>query len=233
MALTINTQSKYTAEKLLIRLQRQGGLNVSIIRVGQLSWVTLLSPSTSVDLHSFGSGASTNGSWSAAEYMPIIFKTSHTLDLFPSDLRVSKASLNLRNCSSWCEQSVRWLPVDIAAKAIAIQAFRDNGPLEYFNVDNLSPTEWADITKMVSHLLQNSLRPIPMKMWLREAESKFGDCPATRLAPFLLDLAESRTDVYLDLAKSTALCPALAHGAVTLNLLSSYLTNLGIPISDA
>lgn len=127
---------------------------------------------------------------------------------------------------------MRWLPVDVAAKAIAIQAFHDNGSLEYFNVDNSFTTEWTYITKMVSRLLQNSLRPVPMKIWLREAESKFGDCTATRLAPFLLDLAESRADAYLDLAKSTALCPELAHGPVSLNLLSSYLTSLGIPISD-
>ena len=73
-----------------------------------------------------------------------------------------------------------------------------------------------------------------MQAWLQVVESKFGDAtPASRLAPFLLDLAEQRTEPYLDLTKSKALCPDLEFGAVSQELLSTYLVGLGIPVSDA
>ncbi|KAF7972023.1 hypothetical protein HWV62_19235 [Athelia sp. TMB] len=195
-------QSKYAAEKLLIALQKQGGLNVSIIRAGQLS------------------GASTNGAWAASEYMPVIFKTSHALELFPSDLR-----------------PVRWLPVDLAAQAVAAQAFAYNGRLEYFNLAGAAATPWGAVTALVLRLLQHAVRPVPMRAWLAAARAQLGaDCPAMRLAPFLAGLAEGAgggEDAVLDVARSARLCPALACGPVTLELLAAYLAGLGIPVSDA
>lgn len=85
---------------------------------------------------------------------------------------------------------------------------------------------------MISRMLQNSLRPVSMTTWLQQAETKLGDGLATRLAPFLLDLAEKRPDSYLDVTKSRALCPELAYGPVTFKLLSKYLSSLGISVSD-
>ena len=127
---------------------------------------------------------------------------------------------------------MRWLPVDIAAKAVAAQAFAYNGRLEFFNVDNAAATPWADVTAMVLHLLQNAVRPVPMRAWLEAAQATLGDCPATRLAPFLAGLAGG-ADAALDVARSARLCPELAYGPVTLELVAAYLAGLGIPVSDA
>lgn len=65
-------QSKFIAERILAKVSQETGLNVTIVRAGQLS------------------GSTTTGYWNPKEYFPAMLATSLALGQIPSHLPVCK-----------------------------------------------------------------------------------------------------------------------------------------------
>ncbi|EGN94747.1 hypothetical protein SERLA73DRAFT_187804, partial [Serpula lacrymans var. lacrymans S7.3] len=60
-------EAKYVAERIIDEACHRSGLNATVIRAGQLS------------------GSTVNGFWTPSEYIPILFTSSHKLNLVPNE----------------------------------------------------------------------------------------------------------------------------------------------------
>jgi len=141
--------------------------------------------------------------------MPILFRSCLGLGFVPKDL-----------------PSVRWIPVDVAARVLLKQTFnsKENGRLEYFHVENSTATPWLTIAEGVSKYSGGKLPLISMGEWIgkikelgiKEAER----IPAVSLVEFFEELEES---VGLNVAKTLEIAAEVDYGLVMPSLITRYL----------
>ncbi|KAF8512516.1 hypothetical protein JB92DRAFT_3096781 [Gautieria morchelliformis] len=159
------------------------------------------------------SGMTTNGAWSSSEHVPILFKSSVALGMVPVDLPIL--------------QPVRWVPTDIAASVIIKEAFQDDTPLQYFAVENPTPTPWSTIVGALSSESPKPLKHVSMAAWVEYIHKSNPDpetVPAVRLLEFYQGMTGGeRSPSILGWAKSVRAAPELAVGRLDENLVAKYV----------
>ncbi|KAF8508271.1 male sterility protein-domain-containing protein, partial [Gautieria morchelliformis] len=156
------------------------------------------------------SGMTTNGAWSSSEHVPILFKSSVALGMVPVDL-----------------PPVRWVPTDIAASVIIKQAFQDDTPLQYFAVENPTPTPWSTIVSALSSESPKPLQHVSMAAWVEYIQKSSPDpetVPAVRLLEFYQGITGGEhSPSILGWEKSIRVAPELAVGKLDADLVAKYV----------
>ncbi|KAF8525682.1 male sterility protein-domain-containing protein [Gautieria morchelliformis] len=156
------------------------------------------------------SGTTTNGAWSSSEHVPILFKSSVALGMVPVDL-----------------PPVRWVPTDIAASVIIKEAFQDDTPLQYFAVENPTPTPWATIIGALSSESSKPLKHVSMAAWVEYIQKSNPDpetVPALRLLEFYQGITDGKhSPSILAWEKSIRVAPELAVGRLDADLVAKYV----------
>ncbi|KAF8492941.1 male sterility protein-domain-containing protein [Gautieria morchelliformis] len=156
------------------------------------------------------SGMTTNGAWSSSEHVPILFKSSVALGMVPVDL-----------------PPVRWVPTDIAASVIIKEAFQDDTPLQYFAVENPTPTPWSTIVSALSSESPKPLQHVSMAAWVEYIQKSNPDpetVPAVRLLEFYQGMTGGEhSPSILGWEKSIRVAPELAVGKLDADLVAKYV----------
>jgi hypothetical protein len=175
-------QSKWAAESILNNLaQRNSGISVSILRVGQLS------------------GSTTTGIWNSKEAWPLMIHAS--LNIVGKEDRASYGSrrtsevstppllIVLPDMASTTEPPLDWLPVDIAAKEILgymkLEGKTDMRVLQVSNDGSASPT-WTEAQSWILAWAKGrGLRStvVSPDCWLRGIEGSSVEHQAKALVP--------------------------------------------------
>ncbi|ROV98462.1 hypothetical protein VPNG_08540 [Cytospora leucostoma] len=158
-------ESKAVAEHLLAEAAQKSGIDVSILRVGQIA-----GPATP------GNGAK----WTETEWFPLMTKTAKSTRKIPDGQALG---------------DVDWIPVDLLSSIIwelstvshrAGDEKNDLGSLQIFHLVNPEPRSWADILPVVKAGLGGvgPWEEMSMKDWTSELENTdFNDKDAVESRP--------------------------------------------------
>ena len=119
-------QSKLVAERLLCKSAREWGLVGSVLRVGQLAGPV--------------EHGHTHGHWPTSEWVPSLIRSSLHLGVLPDTLGTLSG--------------VDWIPVDLAARAIAELTMatvhrQKHGQTQFYHVVNPGQRQWAEFTPTI------------------------------------------------------------------------------------
>lgn len=146
------SESKAVAEHLLAAAAEQSGIDISILRVGQIAGPVLP-----------GNGAK----WNATEWFPIMLRTAKTTKMIPD-----AHSLGL----------IDWIPVDLlssviwelsSASKLTIDKENKAGLLQICHLVNPVRTQWAELLAAVKAALgsNGSLKDVSMADWVSMLET--------------------------------------------------------------
>ncbi|KAA1477658.1 acetyl-CoA synthetase-like protein [Dentipellis sp. KUC8613] len=126
------------------------------------------------------SGDSKDGRWTQTEYIPILFRSCLMMRAVPEGLA-----------------DVRWLPVDIAARALCeiVAAPRDANAypaLAFYNLQNALTTPWLQVVHAVKEY-DARIQPVGADEWLRLAEQG-ANVPAAKLLEFYENIFRTGTE---------------------------------------
>ena len=135
-------ESKYVAEWLCQYASSTLNIRSSVLRVGQIAG--------SVEADSFKTA------WNDREWIPIMLKTSKSLQKIPYDLPL-----------------VDWLPVDVVANIIH-DIVRSQTSVQHecnnFNVVNPHTIEFGDLLPSIQPALKADLQEIDLQIWIQQLE---------------------------------------------------------------
>ena len=198
-------ESKHVASCILARAARRWGLDVTLIRAGQLA----------------GPKEGT-GVWGRHGELlckvPTIFcryraprLTEKLTEWFPSLVATSKSLGKIPSSLDGRHGTVDWVPVDIAAQAVLELALsrpsHKQGEVACFNLVNPRPVPWSDLVSAVREFYVSSgrvMETVDMEDWVRHLQevgaSKEGSedveqYPALRLLDFFQGLANGEQGV--------------------------------------
>lgn len=145
------SESKAVAEHLLAAAAEQSGLNVSILRVGQIAGPVL---------------PENGAKWNETEWFPIMLKTVKTTKKIPDALSLGE---------------IDWIPIDLLSSAIwelssasmsTVDKENHAGRLQICHLVNPRRTPWADLLVAVKAELGNNgpVDEVSMEDWISELE---------------------------------------------------------------
>lgn len=145
------SESKAVAEHILAAAAEKSGIDVSILRVGQIAGPVLP-----------GNGAR----WNETEWFPIMLKTAKTMKKIPDGHALG---------------DVDWIPVDLLSSVIwelssASKSYIDRGQnagfLQIFHLVNPARRPWAEMLSAIKAGLEGSepLQDVSMSDWISELE---------------------------------------------------------------
>ncbi|OKL57117.1 hypothetical protein UA08_07501 [Talaromyces atroroseus] len=128
------SESKYIAERLLAHAASKHNLEVKILRLGIIA------------------GAfRSNGRWNSADWIPALILGSKVLGVLPESLSGNEIE---------SEDIIDWVPIDVAADAIAELSLGDftdpNHSVNVFHILNPHQTTWKALLPSITASLQNS-----------------------------------------------------------------------------
>ncbi|KAK4497666.1 hypothetical protein PRZ48_010319 [Zasmidium cellare] len=186
-------QSKLVAERLLSHAAREVDLPASVVRVGQLGGPVL--------------HGDARGKWTEKEWLPSLIRSSITLRALPENLGPV--------------EDIDWVPVDIAAVALAELAFNlvqtaqnPKTGANFFHLVNPSCTQWTKLVPSMTSMIPTDVRLVGFVEWvtiLKESVNTAGGFqgvdegvnPAAKLIDFFDNLQDRA--IRFPKAKSTLL----------------------------
>lgn len=208
--------SKWIAERLFYLAHKKYGVDVGILRVGQIA----------------GPVGTTKGAWNRTEWFPAFLTTCKSLGLLPDRLEVFDA--------------IDWLPVNVLADVVIDLVNRglDNQASLVYNLVNPSTTTWGALCPGVQHDLSRAtgkeLRIVSYSEWLQALEGvestittadALQEYPAAKLIDFFrgLDGNHSGYELCTDHAQQNS--PTLNKcGPVTQEWMSLWLKQLDLGV---
>ncbi|PQE06777.1 nrps-like enzyme protein [Rutstroemia sp. NJR-2017a BBW] len=181
-------QSKYVAERILAKFAKQAGLNVTILRLGQIA-----GPVTGTD-----DTSSLSSTWNEQEWFPSVMKTSGHLGCVPSDL-----------------EPVDWIPVNLIAPGISDIVSHDianvTTTLQVYNIVNPNPVPWSEFSPMVHEMMSPTCKTASLEQWVKELESKpaedqvFEKYPALRIIDYIKAIGSQHRTIVAENMKKPSL----------------------------
>jgi len=169
-------QSKYVAERVLAKFAQHTGLNVTILRLGQIA-----GPVTDISTGEKSSSAK----WNEREWFPSVMKSSAHLGAIPSDL-----------------EPADWIPVNLMTRGIAELISHDvlgkaTSTLQVYNVVNPSQVSWSELVPTIQEILPSKCTIVPFATWIKDLRSKEAEPQAGEKYPALkiLDYLEATLSV--------------------------------------
>ncbi|KAF8501962.1 hypothetical protein BU17DRAFT_58804 [Hysterangium stoloniferum] len=154
------------------------------------------------------SGDNKCGVWNRNEHVPILIRSSVEIGMVPVDA-----------------PAVHWLPSDIAASAILRQTLESIKPLEYFHVDNPTPTPWLNVAQAIATYSPTPLQLVDFSRWLSRVGSDELDAervPAKRLLDFFQSLVHTHT-APLAYDRSAKVAPEILVGEINGALIKKFV----------
>jgi thioester reductase-like protein len=160
-------QSKHIAERILHEASETVGIQVTVVRLGQIA----------------GPSNTGVGTWNASDWLPQIVSTSKSLGVVPKSLGMA--------------DNVDWLPIDSLADVLVDLIHHDLKKPERFQVyhaTNPKPVSWASLLPAVCHRLGSDVQLVSYQQWLSILRNKGRQAedvkafPALRLMGWLQQL---------------------------------------------
>lgn len=141
-------ESKAVAEHMLAAAAEKSGVDVSVLRVGQIAGPVLP-----------GNGAK----WNETEWFPILLQTAKTIGKIPDAHALG---------------DIEWIPVDLLSSIIwelssaksAAEQDKAAGSLHIFHLVNPVRRPWAEMLSAIKAGLGGSLEEVPIVDWVSELE---------------------------------------------------------------
>lgn len=169
-------ESKAVAEHVLDAGAHSSGIDVCILRVGQISGPV---------------GPENGATWNETEWFPLLLKTAKTTGMIPDGQALG---------------SVDWVPIDVLASAVwdlatTTRADPGNGfaSSEVFHLVNPTPRPWDELLPAVHAglRLDSALQEVSMKEWVAELEKTalsdkdaVASKPAVKILEFFREVGE-------------------------------------------
>ncbi|KAH8127568.1 acetyl-CoA synthetase-like protein [Trichoderma asperelloides] len=160
-------QSKHVAERILYEASQTVGIQVTVVRLGQIAGPT-----------SAGVGA-----WNSLDWVPQIIYTSKSLGVVPKTLGMA--------------DDVDWVPIDRLPDVLVELIHHDLKKPERFQIyhaANPNPVSWGSLLPAICHRLGPDVELVSYQQWLIMLRNKGGHTedvktfPALRLMGWLQDL---------------------------------------------
>ncbi|KIK59187.1 hypothetical protein GYMLUDRAFT_44941 [Collybiopsis luxurians FD-317 M1] len=156
-------ESKYVTERILAR----SGLQATSFRIGQVA------------------GGEPNGAWATTDWLPILVKSSLTLNKLPD-----------------AHGFVSWVPMDAVTQALLDTVFLANAAPIAVNIVHPNPTSWSTVMQHIRQALirekglsPNAIPLIPIQQWISDIEQHSNnpsdDLPALKLLEFFKNVAKA------------------------------------------
>ncbi|UKZ61257.1 putative NRPS-like protein biosynthetic cluster [Trichoderma atroviride] len=175
-------QSKHIAERILYEASQTVGIQITVVRLGQIAGPT-------------SAGA---GKWNSLDWVPQIIYTSKSLGAVPKTLGMA--------------DDVDWVPIDRLPDILVDLIHHDLKKPERFQIyhaANPNPVSWGSLLPAICHRLGPDVELVTYQQWLTMLRNKSGhtedvkDFPALRLmgwlrqmdAPMGVKLPSLSTDV--------------------------------------
>ncbi|EHK42461.1 hypothetical protein TRIATDRAFT_224197 [Trichoderma atroviride IMI 206040] len=175
-------QSKHIAERILYEASQTVGIQITVVRLGQIAGPT-------------SAGA---GKWNSLDWVPQIIYTSKSLGAIPKTLGMA--------------DDVDWVPIDRLPDILVDLIHHDLKKPERFQIyhaANPNPVSWGSLLPAICHRLGPDVELVTYQQWLTMLRNKYGhtedvkDFPALRLmgwlrqmdAPMGVKLPSLSTDV--------------------------------------
>jgi len=180
--------SKFVAENTLAAASQRSGVEVIILRLGQI-----------VLSGDFSPNAKRVNSWISG-----LFETSKTLGCFPIDIcDIDWLSLDEASATLY-DLSTKPLPTSTGS----------TGPLLVYNAVNPSPCSWAEILPQLHDAGVTSGTPVPLTDWLARLQSASSNetanpntpLPSSKILPFFRALGKGRQGLRYDTRKAQEAC---------------------------
>lgn len=207
-------QSKLAAERILVAANRQSGMPVSIVRVGQVG-----GPSSSRGSTAGGGGGGDGGAWADQPWISAIIRTSVTLGCFPNPV-----------------VPIDWVPVDTVASMV--QSFILQPAREEPQVYNVAAAAekaqpWSFLIDVLRELgvVRGTTEVIPLRDWVkklrnisdaRSPQDLAHDWPALKMLDFYETLGDGADSLSYATSRAREVSGVEIH-AVDKGLLASWL----------
>lgn len=187
-------QSKYVAQRILLKAAESAGVRASVVRLGQIAGPT-------EDGH---------GVWKRSDWLPQVLRTSASLCAVPSSLGAAS--------------EIDWVPIDLVPKVLMELIYHDirdnvetSEPFRVYHLRNPQRTSWALLLPAICSKLGPETKVVSYSKWLAmlrssmEAGSDVTKYPAAKLLAWLvsLDMAPSVRLPVLDIRKTAAVSSTL------------------------
>ncbi|RGP62903.1 acetyl- synthetase [Fusarium sporotrichioides] len=188
-------QSKYVAQRILLKAAESAGVRASIVRLGQIAGPT-------EDVH---------GVWKRSEWLPQVLRTSVSLGAVPSSLGAAS--------------EIDWVPVDLVPQVLMELIYHDirddfvaSEPFRVYHLRNPQRTSWASLLPAICSKLGPETKVVSYSKWLSmlrscmEAGFDVTQYPAAKLLTWLvsLDMPPSVRLPVLDIRKAATVSSTLA-----------------------
>jgi thioester reductase-like protein len=148
-------RSKWVAETICHRAQRNTVAQISVVRIGQLT------------------GDTVHGIWNESEAWPLMLSTAHQLGCLPAiDEILTWLPLNIAATAIIQITTNRMLNNAPAAPQFKF----------YHVVNNSKQTHWNDMLRWIQEFHEDPLRVVSLEEWLDELDALEGDHPAKVLS---------------------------------------------------
>ncbi|PTB36202.1 hypothetical protein M441DRAFT_93312 [Trichoderma asperellum CBS 433.97] len=160
-------QSKHVAERILYEASQTVGIQVTVVRLGQIAGPT-------------NAGV---GAWNSLDWVPQIIYTSKSLGLVPKTLGMA--------------DDVDWVPIDRLPDILVELIHHDLKKPERFQIyhaANPNPVSWGSLLPAICHRLGPDMELVSYQQWLTMLRNKGGHTedvktfPALRLMGWLREL---------------------------------------------
>lgn len=160
-------QSKHIAERILYEASQTVGIQVTVVRLGQIA----------------GPTSAGVGKWNSLDWVPQIIYTSKSLGAVPKTLGMA--------------DDVDWVPIDQLPDILVELIHHDLKKPERFQIyhaANPNPVSWASLLPAICHRLGPDVELVSYQQWLTMLRNRSGhaedvkDFPALRLMGWLRQL---------------------------------------------
>lgn len=160
-------QSKHIAERILYEASQTVGIQVTVVRLGQIA----------------GPTSAGVGKWNSLDWVPQIMHTSKSLGAVPKNLGMA--------------DDVDWVPIDRLPDILVELLHHDLKKPERFQIyhaANPNPVSWGSLLPAICHRLGPDVQLVTYQQWLTMLRNKDGnaedvkDFPALRLMGWLRQL---------------------------------------------
>lgn len=157
-------QSKHIAERILYEASQTVGIQVTVVRLGQIA----------------GPTSAGVGTWNSLDWVPQVIHTSKSLGVVPKTLGMA--------------DDVDWVPIDRLPDVLVDLIHHDLKKPERFQIyhaTNPNPVSWGSLLPAICHRLGPDVQLVSYQQWLTMLRNKNGhaedvkDFPALRLMGWL------------------------------------------------
>lgn len=164
--------SKFVGERIIDNAVEKAGLNGTVIRIGQISYVTSRTIYQHVLILALAEARLVRRPGHALNNIQLCSPQAWRWGWYPTIsqyVSCSSSSFTLLTIP----QPVRWIPADITARVILSQSFHPAAkPLDYFHLENPDVTPWSSVAEVLSTHNGRSLKQVPMEEWLAEVKRR-------------------------------------------------------------